>query len=56
MIEDYQDAVDYNPEHLHFKCSVDNNKYEEIITYNDFLKYISKADDDPVVWKFKKIT
>ena len=38
------------------RCSVGNDKYEEIVAYNDLLKYISKADDNPVVWKFKQIT
>ena len=41
--------------HLKFRCSVNDDKYEEVLSYNDILAYIEKDDDDPVVWKFKKI-
>jgi len=38
-----------------FRCSVGNYKYEEIAAYYDLLKYIGKADNDPIVWKLKQI-
>ena len=38
-----------------FRCSVGNNKYEKIVAYYDLLKYIGKADNDPIVWKLKQI-
>ena len=54
IVEDHQDAVGHSLEHVMFRCSKDNDKYEEITAYNDHLKYISKAKDDPVVCKFKQ--
>ena len=56
MIENHQDGLDCSLEHVRIRCFVGNDKYQEIVVYNDFLKYISKVDNDPVVWKFKQIT
>jgi hypothetical protein len=45
-----------NPTQIKFLCSVNGNQAEEIITYNQMLNYISRDEEDPVVWKFHQIT
>ena len=44
---------------IKFVCSVNDDMYEEILTYNEILEYIMKNeeqdDDQAIVWKFKRI-
>ena len=42
---------------MKFLCSVNNDQYEEVLSYNDILNHINidKADDERV-WQFKRIT
>ena len=48
-----------HPDHIKFICSVNDDMYKEILTYNEILEYIAmneKQDDDQaIVWKFKRI-
>ena len=48
-----------HPDCIKFICSVNDNMYEEILTYNEILEYITKNkkqdDDQAIVWKFKRI-
>ena len=48
-----------HPDHIKFICSVNEDMYEEIITYNEILEYIAKNEeqdaDQAMVWKFKCI-
>ena len=55
-IKDHQNHVDDSFANIQFQCSINNDAYEEILTYNQFLEYMSKQDgDDGVEWKFKDI-
>jgi hypothetical protein len=47
--------VEYNPIRIKFRVSVNNDKAEEIITYNKMLEYITKNDESDIRWKFKRI-
>ena len=42
--------------HIHFRCSVNDDEYEEILSYQEVLDYINKDNENPVYWKFKSIT
>ena len=48
-----------HPDHIKFICSVNDDMYEEVLTYNEILEYIAKNeehdDDQAIVWKFKRI-
>ena len=48
-----------HPDRIKFVCSVNDDMYEEILTYNEILEYIAKNeeqdDDQAIVWKFKRI-
>ena len=54
-VEDHEYSVDQNPEHLQFKCSMNDDKYEDLLSYRQVLDYIEKDADNPIVWKFKRI-
>ena len=53
-INDHHDAnSEYKPT-VKFKCSVNNDAYEEVLSYNQILEYLAKDDND-IVWKFQEI-
>jgi hypothetical protein len=45
LIEDHESRVEDNPTRIKFRVSVNNDKAEEIITYNKMLDYITKDDE-----------
>ena len=40
---------------MRFVCSVNDDKYEEIMTYNQILNHIEQSEEDSIVWRFKRI-
>ena len=48
------------PDRIKFLVSVNNDMYEETVTYNQILDYINKNEDENgeqnIVWKFKRIS
>jgi hypothetical protein len=47
-----------NPTRIQFLISINDDESEEIITYNEILRYIEASDESEgdTVWKFKRIT
>ena len=54
-IEDHRYKTTRNPEHLKFKCSINGDQYDDILSYREVMDYIEKDTDNPIVWKFKRI-
>ena len=55
-IEDYTQQVQNDPVHVKFRCSLNEDAYEEILSYNQIMDYLDKDMDDPIYWQFKRIT
>jgi hypothetical protein len=55
-VEDRQSLVEQQPDRVKFLCSINDDQYEEIMSYNDIISHIEKDDEDTTVWKFRKIT
>jgi hypothetical protein len=55
LIEDHESRVEDNPTRIKFRVSVNNDKAEEIITYNNMLEYITRDDEPDIKWKFQSI-
>ena len=53
-IQDHDKSTKDNPEHIKFRCSINEDQYEEIMMYNGIIQHIAK--DDEIVWKFKRIS
>ena len=51
----FNDDLNASPEHVKFRCSINDDQYEELLTYRQIMDYIEKDADDPVYWKFKRI-
>lgn len=56
MIHDHEYELSKNPEHIKFKLSVNNDKYEELMTYGEVLNHINKDTEQEVLWRYKKIS
>jgi Reverse transcriptase (RNA-dependent DNA polymerase) len=55
-VEDHNLKIEKNPDRMKFLCSVNDDKYEEIMTYNEIINHIEQSEeDDAIVWKFKRI-
>ena len=55
-IKKHEAGLENHPDHLTFVCSVNDDEYEEILTYNEILHHIEKEENSDIVWKFKDIT
>jgi hypothetical protein len=55
LIEDHESLLEENPTRIKCRVSVNNDKAEEIITYNKMLEYITKDEGSDIMWKFKHI-
>jgi hypothetical protein len=54
-IEDHDANTEKNSERMRFVCSVNDDKYKEIMTYNQFMDHIEQLEEDAIVWRFKRI-
>ncbi len=56
-LKDHDAKLHQKPECFKFRCSINDDQYEEILSYNEILNYIEQQDDDGTkVWKFLCIT
>jgi hypothetical protein len=54
-IEDHDANTKKNLKQMHFVCSVNDDKYEEIMTYNQIMDHIEQSEEDAIVWRLKQI-
>jgi hypothetical protein len=55
-ISDHEFNVRHSDDHVKFRISVNEDEYEEIITYNELMDFIKKnQDNDAIVWRFQCI-
>jgi hypothetical protein len=52
-ISDHESNVRRSDDHVKFQISVNEDEYEEIITYNELIDFIEKnQENDAIVWQF----
>jgi len=44
-----------HPSHLKFCYSVNDDEYEKVLSYQKVIDSIEKDEDNPIMWKFKRI-
>jgi hypothetical protein len=53
LVEDHQSKVCKSDNHHKFCISVNDDQYEEVITYNELMDFIQKDEEnDAIVWHF----
>ncbi len=56
-LKDHDAKLHQKPEWFKFCCSINNDQYEEILSYHKILNYVEQQDNDGTkVWKFCCIT
>ncbi len=55
-LEDHEADLIKNPTHVKFQCSINDDQFEELLSYNEVLDYIQCDEESDIVWKFKRIT
>ena len=55
LIEDHHDDVLTSHDHVKFRCSINNDEYEEVLAYNDIIHHIEREMNSETMWKFKRI-
>ena len=53
-LEEHEYKTTHKPEHIKFRVSIGNH-YEEVIAYNNILERLEADQENPTVWKFKRI-
>jgi hypothetical protein len=52
-ISDHKSNVRHSDDHVKFRISVNEDEYEEIITYNEVMDFIEKnQENNAIVWRF----
>ena len=54
-INEHLDDTENSSTNIKFRCGINDDAYEDILTYNQIMDYLSKGDDDDIIWKFKDI-
>jgi hypothetical protein len=55
-ISDHESNIRRSDDHVKFRISVNEDEYEEIITYNELMDFIEKnQENDAIVWRFRRI-
>ena len=55
MIDDHEKKLAQDPGNTQFICSVNDDKFTDIISYNKIINHIANQEDEAIVWKFKLI-
>ena len=55
LVEDHESLTAQGSDLLKFKCSMNDDSFEEVLSYHQILEYLEKDADDPTIWKFKRI-
>jgi len=55
MIDQHDNALERNPDRIRFLCKLDQDGREELLTYNQILEHLNRDNENPVVWKYKRI-
>ena len=56
VIEDHEAKVEKQGDRIQFKVSIGDDKFEDILSYQQVLDHIERDEDNgPILWKFKRI-
>src|SRR5210317_64504 len=56
LIDEHEERTTSRPEHIRFRVSVNDDEYQDVMAYNEILERLEADQENPTVWKFKRIT
>jgi hypothetical protein len=56
MIEDHRYSHENSRQHQRFKVSINDNEYDDVMTYGEIIDHINKDSEQEVFWRFKQIS
>src|SRR6056300_1655760 len=56
LIDEHEERTTNRPEHIRFRVSVNDDEYHDVMAYNKILERLEADQENPTVWKFKRIT
>ena len=54
-LDDFNKNIVTNPDYIKFRCSVNNDEYEEILSFCQIMDHLETDLNNDVLWKFKSI-
>ena len=54
-LRQHDESIANSSQHVQFRCSVNDDKYEDIVSYNDIIASLEKDDENQILWRFKRI-
>ena len=54
-IDNHGSDLSKDPEKIKFGCSVNDEQYEDVMSYNDIMTCLNDDEEEERVWKFKRI-
>ena len=54
-IEEHNLSLKDDKDHKRFRLSVNDDQYEELMSYNDIIAHLERDQEESVLWKFKRI-
>jgi hypothetical protein len=55
-IEDHEWNLCKDDNRIHFLCFINDDQFEEIMSYNDLLSSLEEDGETNTVWRFRRIT
>jgi hypothetical protein len=55
-IQDHEQHLAKDEDHIHFLCSINDDQFEEIMSYNELLRSLKQDGENDTVWRFRWIT
>ena len=55
-IQEHESDLNKEDVRIKFRCTVNDEEFEEIVSYNELLDHISKDETEEGLWKFKSIS
>lgn len=55
IVDQITDEFKRTKEHTKFKLSVNNDEYEDVMTYSEILRHLEKDQEQETLWRFKRI-
>ena len=55
IVEDFEGQVEKEPDRMKFKVSINNDEFEDLLSYQQVIDHITKDETSEVMWKYKRI-